>query len=175
MGKRFIEVPAEALLGLLQEDIGTKVEAAGGEIRKGCQGREIVVDIKPPNRQAFLRVYTTLSVGADQVRDCGDDAIRLVVGYTPYNTARRGSFVPVARSRKLLRTAPKGTESERLTAFLGRLKDALREGYVECLRHPTCPDCGKVMALREPRPGGKKFRPFYGCIGYPDCKRTVKA
>jgi hypothetical protein len=81
--------------------------------------------------------------------------------------------MPVSRSRKLLRTAPKGPEGQRLATFLERLTVALREGYTECLRHPNCPECGKIMALRSPKSGGKKFNPFYGCTAYPECKKTI--
>lgn len=173
-GKRYIEVPADDLLGMLR-DVGTKVRGAGGNCVEGVQGREVVFDIVPPEREAFLRVFTTLTRGADTVRDCGADAIRLVVGHRWAGDDGKIRFGPLARSRKLLRTAPKGTEEERITAFLERLKGALRDGYREALSHPTCPKCGNVMRLREPREGGKQFKPFWGCVGYPKCKETKRA
>jgi len=30
----------------------------------------------------------------------------------------------------------------------------------------VCPKCGKALKLREPKPGGKQFTPFYGCTGW---------
>jgi len=38
-------------------------------------------------------------------------------------------------------------------------------------RVPYCPMCGAVMVKRIPKAGAyKKFKPFWGCIQYPDCK-----
>ena len=34
---------------------------------------------------------------------------------------------------------------------------------------PYCPDCGGRMKLRRP-PAGHTWRPFWGCMNYPDCK-----
>lgn len=36
-----------------------------------------------------------------------------------------------------------------------------------------CPACGSDVVLREPRPGGKRFLPFYGCSTYPQCDATL--
>jgi ssDNA-binding Zn-finger/Zn-ribbon topoisomerase 1 len=35
-----------------------------------------------------------------------------------------------------------------------------------------CMRCGGPMVHRKPKPGGKRFSPFYGCSTYPRCKRT---
>lgn len=37
---------------------------------------------------------------------------------------------------------------------------------------PTCPLCGKPMALRTVREGRNTGQRFWGCSGYPDCKGT---
>ncbi len=40
------------------------------------------------------------------------------------------------------------------------------------LKPPTCPQCGKLMALRTARAGKNAGSQFWGCTGYPDCKGT---
>ena len=37
---------------------------------------------------------------------------------------------------------------------------------------PTCPQCGKSMALRTARKGTRAGSQFWGCSGYPSCKGT---
>jgi four helix bundle suffix protein len=39
---------------------------------------------------------------------------------------------------------------------------------------PTCPICGKPMALRTARKGPQAGSQFWGCSGYPECKGTKK-
>lgn len=34
---------------------------------------------------------------------------------------------------------------------------------------PYCPQCGARMRLIRPKPG-QSFSPFWGCMGYPECK-----
>jgi len=38
----------------------------------------------------------------------------------------------------------------------------------------NCPQCGKAMALRTAKQGQNAGQQFWGCTGYPDCKRTVR-
>ena len=38
---------------------------------------------------------------------------------------------------------------------------------------PTCPLCGKLMALRRARQGKNSGSQFWGCTAYPDCKGTL--
>ena len=38
---------------------------------------------------------------------------------------------------------------------------------------PTCPLCGKPMALRTARKGARAGQQFWGCSGYPECKGTL--
>jgi DNA topoisomerase-3 len=45
---------------------------------------------------------------------------------------------------------------------------------------PDCPDCGKPMKFRQAKPakgngkGKSKSSSFWGCSGYPDCKKTMQ-
>ncbi len=38
-----------------------------------------------------------------------------------------------------------------------------------------CRDCGAPMILREPKPYGNIFEPFYGCRNWPGCDGTLHA
>jgi len=161
---KYIEIPAAALLSTLTT-ICEKVSKAGGQCSKGKSGREVTFDITPPNTPVFLRVFTSLGAGDSSVRGCGEDAVRLVIGF---NGDKK--FRPLAKSRRIYRTAPKGSHEERVQAFLDRLTQALREGYKSAATHQKCFKCGKPMQLRTNK---KKGNQFWGCIGYPECRSTL--
>jgi hypothetical protein len=165
-GDRYIEIPALKLLAELRA-IGKAIIEKGGNANEGRAKHEIYFDFTPPDRPARVRVYTSLGIGRTKVRGCGQDAVRLVLG-APY----RGRFKPIAESRRIYRTAPKGEHDERVAAFLERLKDAIRSFYKEALGVPGCPVCGTAMRLRENKKTSQKF---YGCIQFPDCKGTLPA
>ncbi len=170
----FINVPSDDLLGTLRT-IGQAVAGRGGSFEEGVQGREVFVDICPPNRQSRVRVFTTITCGAGNVRACGDDAIRFVVGRVFEDDRGKVRFQPLAKSRKMLRTAPtKLSPEERVEVFLKRLTTNLRTAYGEALKHPTCPACGSIMGLRTPK-AGQSWTAFYGCCAYPDCRSTSRS
>lgn len=158
---RWIPVPADRIRGLLNE-IGAKVTAKGGSVREWVHGREVVFDIAPPNCPAFMRVYTSLAYGADEVRGCGEDAIRLVIAS---NCGSR--TVTIGASRRIYRTAPKGPEEERIIRFLSRFEGAMRDVYADTRRVPACRQCGAVMVVRNGKNGS-----FLGCGAFPGCRHT---
>lgn len=162
-GDRFIEVPATQLLIELRT-IGAAIAGKGGKVAEGTSGQEVHFDFTPPNQQAFVRVYTSLGIGRVSVRDCGRDAIRIVLGVT-----RDGRFRALKKNPRIYRTAPRGEQEARVSAFLERLKAAIREAYRAALHVPTCPACDSPMALRKSKKDGQEF---YGCIGFPHCKGT---
>jgi len=144
-------------------DVGARVTEAGGRYVEGRQGREVVVDVVPPGGRAMVRVYTSLAVGAAEARDCGEDAVRLVVGV---ETPER--FRPLEEGQKILRTAPRAADQpDRVGAFLARLRGEIRAAYGRARAIPCCPECGRAMARRESKHG-----PFWGCTGYPECRGT---
>jgi hypothetical protein len=150
-------------LGELRE-IGRLVTEGGGRYVEGRQGREVMIDLVPPGGRAQVRVYTSLAVGATEARECGEDAVRLVIGV---ETPER--FRPLEESQKILRTAPRD-DVDRVGTFLARLRGELREAYQRAKAIPTCPKCGRTMALRLSQHGA-----FWGCTGYPECRGTRKA
>lgn len=157
---RFVSIPADRLVGLLEE-IGAKVEAAGGGFAWRVQGRERVFDLTVPGAPGQVRVFTSLAVGEAEVRDCGKDAVRVCVG-----ALFDDDFKPTEKGTKILRTAPKGAE-DRAGAFLSRLQEALRGAYRRARAVTPCPQCGRPMATRKGRNGA-----FLGCTGYPECRGT---
>lgn len=164
MGTKYIDVPAAALLATLTA-ICQKVTKVGGKCEQGQSGREITFDISPPDTPVCLRVYTSLGAGDHSVRGCGEDAVRLTIGAVVGDKYRS-----LAKSRRIYRTAPKGDHEARVKAFLDRLTQALRDGYKAANEQPICRVCGNPFQLRENKQNGSKF---WGCTGYPDCRRTV--
>jgi hypothetical protein len=162
-GPRFVAVPADRLLAELRE-IGALVTGKGGRFIEGKQGREVVVDVVPPGGRAMVRVYTSLAAGAREVRDCGEDAVRLVVGV---DSPER--FRPIGDSQKILRTAPTSAD-DRVATFLARLREEIRQAYVRAKSVPACPLCGRAMAIRTQKATGRRF---YGCTGFPECRGTM--
>lgn len=164
-GTRFVEVPSDALFARLEE-CGGGVADRGGSFAWTVQGRERVFEMSPPKGDARIRVFTSAAVGSDSVRDCGKDAVRIVVG-----VETDGRFKPTEKGTKILRTAPQGlAHVDRVERFLDRLVAALRDAYGRALAVKSCPDCGSAMALRK-----GKFGEFYGCTAFPKCTTTRAA
>lgn len=166
-GSRYVEVPADRLMELLR-GIGTKVTERGGALTEGVQGREVVVDLQPGGSQVKVRIYTSLARGADAVRGCGEDAVRLVLGYE--GTIRgKPSFVKLEGGPRIYRTAPtKLPQEERVTVFLGRFEEALREAFITAKKWTRC-HCDAPMSVRANKQTGSKF---WGCTRYPECRGT---
>lgn len=114
---RFVEVSRETLESFLTSK----------GFRREVQNREVVyVRDHHIDGNVKVKVYTTLSVNGEQVRDCGEDAIRVV---TIFDNGRGKSF-GVGKFPKLLRTAPAGLpESDRVQVLLDRLHERMREAY----------------------------------------------
>lgn len=172
-GSRYVEVPAASIVEVM-DTICAKVCGAGGKTSKGVSGREVFVDIFPPHTPVGVRVYTSLAVGDDSVRGCGEDAVRLIHGYMGTPRGGKERFLPLNASgpkkRRIYRTAPNGIpESERVKTFLDRLTEALRAAYQEARECITCPDCEGAMVIRANRTYGTQF---WGCTRYPECKGT---
>lgn len=166
---RYVEVPADALMGRLQ-GIGAKVVERGGTYTEGVMGREVYVDLQPAGSKVTVRVYTSLSRGADAVRGCGEDAVRLVIGH--WGKGREGPrFWDLAPGRRIFRTAPTQLVlEERVKVFLDRFEDALRDAYRVAKDWHRCHACGCPMVERQNKARGTSFM---GCTAYPDCRATA--
>lgn len=113
---RFVEVSRETLESFLTSK----------GFRREVQNREVVyVRDHHIDGNVKVKVYTTLSVNGEQVRDCGEDAIRVCTVFEG-----NGKSFGVGKFPKILRTAPQNlSEQERVAHLLNRLVERMREAY----------------------------------------------
>jgi hypothetical protein len=100
-----------------------------------------------------IRILSSIDITTKVTRDCGSDAIRVLL----LDTQGKRPDRPVMDFR-VHRT---------LNALANTVKRA-REAYGYVSKHPDhhC-TCGSLMVVR-----GKPGREFLGCTAYPDCKQT---
>ena len=68
-----------------------------------------------------------------------------------------------------------GGYSEKLAAArIGQRSAETEAPSVEAPPAPLCPECERPMALRTARHGPNAGRQFWGCSGFPDCKRILQ-
>ncbi len=184
MPGRFVAVPASKLIAAITA-IGESVKGAGGTWGERREGNERVFWLMPPGRDNQVWVYSSLAIHAAEVRECGADAVRLVLGVWVQTAGASWSrsakpafcFRPLASSRRIYRTAPRSlVEPARVEAFLERLRDAIREAYREAIHVPKCPVCSAAGAATGrngvliAKSGSRG--PFVGCSAYPRCNFT---
>jgi hypothetical protein len=128
MAARFVNVQTADLIQTL-DGIGARIETRGGSKSVLKKHREIVYDFGHHNGTGSVRVYTTIGAGETELRSNGSDAIRIIVGL-----GTGDAFKPRRASRRLLRTAPQGSEGQRVAVFLERLTEALRDAYGEAAK-----------------------------------------
>lgn len=168
-GTRYVEVPADRMMGLLR-DIGEKVRSRSGSMTESVQGREVVVDLQPGDCGTIVRVYTSLARGADAVRGCGEDAVRIVIGCEVQGRDGKSRFLKLAGGPRIYRTAPTQLpQEERVDVFLARFRDALRNAYQDAREWTRCPVCDAPMSERENKATKSKF---WGCTRFPECRGT---
>jgi len=105
-----------------------------------------------------MRVYSGINPGGAS-RDCGKDAIRVALFWKDEN----GEIRKVGGAKRVHRVA----------GWRKNLQQRV-DGWEKILG-PACPRCKAPMVLREPKKGGKKFSPFYGCASWPRTKCPGKA
>ena len=101
-----------------------------------------------------VRVYSTIDVRTDDSRDCGADAIRVVL--IERSTTVLGKVI--AAQRKVLRT------KSALENTLERARELWRYALN---RDHYCGRCQALLVERESKHGK-----FFGCSHYPECKFT---
>lgn len=116
--------------------------------------KEKVYDFEHPKHPGFgIRVYSSIKDGT--ARGCGKDAIRCVYWSFEYDK-------PMGKTRRVNRIE---TWKKNL---LKRLR--LMAGTICEFKKHECPQCGAPLVRRK-----SKYGPFYGCLTYPKCKKTVDA
>lgn len=109
-----------------------------------------------------VRVYSSVDVRTGHTRDCGDDAIRVVM--VDQSTGRATKIMGEARNQKT------GTRINRTKGAMDNLEKRVRQYLLMGTKDYTCPKCGGLMAVRK-GPNGK----FLGCRAYPECNGTRPA
>lgn len=137
---RFVDVPATALFAFLEGKGFARVVKPG----------EVVYTRRHHNDTRFVvLVYTSVRPGAARARKCGADAVRVCAVFTPEDKLlpSRG----VVKLPKVLRTAPANLpEAERLTHFLERVAERMREAYAKV---------NELVVEDRVRRGGPRVRP----------------
>lgn len=109
-----------------------------------------------------VKVYTSIRSDRKTSRDCGEDAIRIVIVWKD----KSGWEKPIGKKpARVYRAARPGSSAD---VIVVRALDRARTVSGEAMSLPIC-ECGRPMALRE-GPSGK----FYGCIGFVEkvCSKT---
>lgn len=100
-----------------------------------------------------VRVYSSVDKRTGVTRECGSDAIRVVLMDLETGSAMKLKSGKGKAGQRIYRTKN----------ALPNLKDRCRE-YFRKVIHEGCPECGAVMAER-----GGKYGKFMGCTKYPEC------
>ena len=98
-----------------------------------------------------VRIYSSITMGETTTRDCGADAIRVVLYDRVLDKASYSETVK--RTRNALET----------------LQGRAREAWAHKNKYKC--SCGAVMAQRT---GSSHTRSFMGCTAYPVCKNRMK-
>jgi hypothetical protein len=162
---KYVAIPSNKMTELF-ESIRSGIVSRGGRVEARVAGKEVVWDIQPPQRQALVRIYTSLGVGSSTARAVGKDAIRIAVGAL----LSEGRFKPVQKAKRVFRTAPeKATEEERVAFFMDRFRAEIRSAYASAKEIVACPKCAAPMLRRTAKKDGHEF---LGCSKFPECSGT---
>lgn len=117
-GSRYVEVPASA--------IRERLAGAGFSLLPPFRGSAEEVysrkhDLDPKYE---IKVYSSIQRGAEEVRECGADAIRVVAILTGTN----GKTYPIFKSARVFRTGS-------VEKVLDRMIERAREAYAACNAH----------------------------------------
>ena len=117
---RFIQVPAAA--------IRERLTAAGFSLLPANIGEEVYVRAHNRDARYTVKVYSSIQRGASEVRDCGEDAIRVVATWVDDRFCWPPRERPIFKSARVHRV---GTTEK----VLDRMIDRAREAYEACNKH----------------------------------------
>lgn len=118
---RFVQVPAAA--------IRERLAAAGFRLTAGPSNEEEVYERSHDRDDRYVvRVYTSIQRGADEARDCGADAIRVVALFKDGKFHYPPKVVPIFKATRVHRTGS-------VEAVLDRMIERAREAYGVCNQH----------------------------------------
>ena len=155
MKSRYVEIKYDKMAQTL-EDIGFSAVNVSGCVEYVWERQ--VEDTAGKEFPYTVRVYSSVDKRTNTTRDCGADAIRVVL-----------MDLETGRAMKLKTGKGKaGQRIYRTKSALINLKARCREYFVKVIQD-GCPECGAVMAER-----AGKFGNFLGCTKFPACKGTRK-
>lgn len=120
MSRGFVAVPAAA--------IRERLAAAGFQLLPATNGEEVYERAHNKDARYTVKVYSSIQRGAAEVRDCGEDAIRVVALFADSNFHWPARVTPIFKATRVHRT---GTVEK----VLDRMIERAREAYAACNSH----------------------------------------
>ena len=125
MSARFVAVPAST--------IRQRLVAAGFRLLPADCGEEVYERAHDKDGRYTVKVYSSIQRGADEVRDCGEDAIRVVALFADSKFHWPARVVSIFKATRVHRAGS-------VEAVLDRMVERAREAYAACNAHRS----GKV-------------------------------
>lgn len=120
MSRGFVPVPAAA--------IRQRLAAAGFRLIDAPSGEEVYERAHNSDPRYAIKVYSSIQRGADEVRECGEDAIRVVALFTDSRFHWPAKVIPIFKATRVHRTGS-------VEAVLDRMIERAREAYGACNAH----------------------------------------
>lgn len=154
-GRNYVERTREEFDALLVEQMGFSVVPLEGTYEVVYQRQ--VVSKNGVEHPYLVRVYSSVLGYQGKTRDCGADAIRVVL------IPLEGEYA--GRPTKVLGEG-KGKAGRRINRTKGAMENLRKRvtQYFQLVIKYRCPKCGSLMAVRNSAKGK-----FLGCRSYPEC------
>ena len=120
MSRGFVPVPAAA--------IRERLAAAGFRLLPAAHGEEVYEWPHDKDARYTVKVYSSIQRGADEVRECGEDAIRVVALFADSRFHWPAKVVPIFKATRVHRAGS-------VEAVLDRMIERAREAYAACNGH----------------------------------------
>lgn len=127
MSARYVAVPAAT--------IRSRLLAAGFRLLPADRGEEVYERAHDRDTRYTVKVYSSIQRGAEEVRECGEDAIRVVAIFLDGKHRWPPREVPIFKATRVHRAGS-------VEAVLDRMVERAREAYGACNGHRA----GKVVA-----------------------------
>ena len=120
MSARFVAVPAAA--------IRERLAAAGFHLLPDTRGEEVYERAHDRDARYTVKVYSSIQRGAEGVRSCGEDAIRVVAIFADSKFHWPAREVPIFKATRVHRAGS-------VEAVLDRMIERAREAYAAINSH----------------------------------------
>jgi|SRR5208282_66121 len=120
MSRGFVPVPASA--------IRDRLAAAGFRLLPADRGEEVYERAHDKDARYTVKVYSSIARGGSAVRECGEDAIRVVAVFLDGRFHYPAREMPIFKATRVHRTGS-------VEAVLDRMIERAREAYAACNGH----------------------------------------